>query len=155
MFILGGLYFFSLYLAKWSPIFEILTNYASVVFGAIWLNIFFWLCMLVWVLIMAKWYLINLLIKQFLVIMVLVSGVINFPIIDWDSQKYELFGGYISWPLIELLNAMFWGQATAVKAFIVILFIWSVIWILYTFNFSIPKINVKLEKYKRQNYKSR
>jgi len=151
MFILWGLYFFSLYLAKWSPIFDVLTNYASVIFGEIWLNIFFGLSMLVWVLIISKWYLMNLMIKQFLVVMILVSGIINFPIIDWDTSKYQQFWGYISWPLIELLSAMFWGQATAIKSFVVILFIASVAWILYTFNFSLPKINVKLEKYKNRS----
>jgi len=153
MFILGGLYFFSLYLAKWSPIFEILTNYASVVFWEIWLNIFFGLCMLVWILIISKGYLMNLLIKQFLVVMILVSWIINFPIIDWDTNKYESFWWYISWPLIELLNAMFGAQATAVKSFVVILFVGSVVRVLYTFNFSIPKINVKLERYKRSKAK--
>ncbi|HKL43902.1 MAG TPA: DNA translocase FtsK [Candidatus Absconditabacterales bacterium] len=153
MFILGGLYFFSLYLAKGSPIFEILTNYASVVFGEIGLNIFFGLCMLVGILIISKGYLMNLLIKQFLVVMILVSGIINFPIIDGDTNKYESFGGYISWPLIELLNAMFGAQATAVKSFVVILFVGSVVRVLYTFNFSIPKINVKLERYKRSKAK--
>jgi len=65
----------------------------------------------------------NLIIKQFLVVMILVSGIINFPIIDGDTSKYQQFGGYISWPLIELLSAMFGGQSTAVKSFVVILFI--------------------------------
>ena len=148
MIALWWLYFFSLYLANWSPVFDILTNYASIVFGEIGLNIFFWLSMLVWILMIAKWYMMNLLVKQFLVVMILVSGIINFPIIDWDTSKYQQFGWYISWPLIELLNAMFGGQATAVKSFVVILFIWVIARVLYTFNFSLPKINVKLEKYK-------
>ncbi len=148
MIALWWLYFFSLYLANWSPVFDILTNYASIVFGEIGLNIFFWLSMLVWILVISKWYMMNLIIKQFLVVMILVSGIINFPIIDWDTSKYQQFGGYISWPLIELLSAMFGGQSTAVKSFVVILFIWVVAWVLYTFNFSLPKINVKLEKYK-------
>ncbi len=151
MFILWWLYFFSLYLAQWSPVLDVLTNYASIVFGEIWLNIFFGLCMLIWMLIVSKWYLINLLIKQFVVVMVLVSGIINFPIIDGDTTKYQAFGWYISWPLIEILNAMFGSQAVAVKSFIIILFIGSVAWVLYTFNFSLPKINVKLEKYKRKH----
>lgn len=149
MVILGWLYFFSLYLANWSPIFEILTNYASIAFWAIWLNIFFGLCILVGILILSKWYLMNLLIKQFLLMMMLLSGIINFPIIDWDINKYQSFWWYLSWPLIELLNLMFGSQPTAVKSFIVILLVACVIWILYTLNFSIPKINLKLEKYSK------
>jgi len=91
----------------------------------------------------------NLLIKQFLIVMMLVSGVLNFPIIDGDVSKYQTFGGYLSWPLIELLNLMFGSQATAVKSFIVVLLIVAVVRILYTFNFSLPKINLKLEKYSK------
>ncbi|HOG15533.1 MAG TPA: DNA translocase FtsK, partial [Candidatus Absconditabacterales bacterium] len=147
MIILGGLYFFSLYLAEGSPIFELLTNYASVAFGEIGLNVFFGLCILVGILILYKGYLMNLLIKQFLIMMMLVSGVLNFPIIDGEISKYQSFGGYLSWPLIELLNLMFGSQATAVKSFIVVLLIATLVWILYTFNFSLPKINFKLEKY--------
>jgi len=154
MFILWWLYFFSLYLANWSPIFDILTNYASVAFWEIWLNIFFGLCILVGILILSKWYLMNLLIKQFLLLMMLLSGIINFPIIDWDISKYQSFGWYISWPLIELLNVMFGSQPTAVKSFIVILLIACIIWILYTLNFSIHKINLKLEKYSKPKAKS-
>jgi len=149
MIVLWGLYFFSLYLAKWSPVFDILTNYASVAFGEIWLNVFFGLSILVWILILYKGYLMNLLIKQFLIVMMLVSGVLNFPIIDGDVSKYQTFGGYLSWPLIELLNLMFGSQATAVKSFIVVLLIVAVVRILYTFNFSLPKINLKLEKYSK------
>ncbi|HRU50204.1 MAG TPA: DNA translocase FtsK [Candidatus Absconditabacterales bacterium] len=149
MIILGGLYFFSLYLAEGSPIFELLTNYASVAFGEIGLNVFFGLCILVGILILYKGYLMNLLIKQFLIVMMLVSGVLNFPIIDGEISKYQSFGGYLSWPLIELLNLMFGHQATAVKSFIIVLLIATVVWILYTFNFSLPKINLKLEKYSK------
>ena len=147
MIILWWLYFFSLYLAKWSPVFEILTNYASIAFGEIWLNIFFGLSVLVGILILYKWYLMNLFIKQFLLIMVLISGILNFPIIDWDTSKYQSFWWYLSWPLIEILNLMFWSQATAVKSFVIILLVCSIIRVLYTFNFSLPKINLKLEKY--------
>ncbi|HPC34554.1 MAG TPA: DNA translocase FtsK, partial [Candidatus Absconditabacterales bacterium] len=101
------------------------------------------------ILILYKGYLMNLLIKQFLIVMMLVSGVLNFPIIDGEISKYQSFGGYLSWPLIELLNLMFGHQATAVKSFIIVLLIATVVWILYTFNFSLPKINLKLEKYSK------
>jgi len=44
---------------------------------------------------------------------------------------------------------MFGSQAIAVKSFVVILLVCTVVWVLYTFNFSIPKINLKLEKYNK------
>lgn len=48
---------------------------------------------------------------------------------------------------------MFGGQATAIKVFIVILFVVLVGWILYTFNFSLPKINVKVKHERRPKAK--
>jgi uncharacterized membrane protein YfhO len=44
---------------------------------------------------------------------------------------------------------IFGSQPTAVKSFVVILLISCIIWVLYTFNFSIPKLNFKLEKYSK------
>jgi len=50
---------------------------------------------------------------------------------------------------------MFGWSAVAIKAFIIILLIGTVIWILYSFNFSLPKLNLKMETYKepKQNTK--
>lgn len=39
---------------------------------------------------------------------------------------------------------MFGGQTLAIKAFIVILFVSLVAWILYLFNFSLPKLNINI-----------
>jgi len=146
MVVLWWLFFFSFYLAKWSPIFDLLVKYASIPFGEIWLFVFFWLCVLVWILILVKGYLMNLLLRQFLVILMLVSAVLNFPILDSWASNFQDYWWYISWPIFWLLKMMFGNQVTAIKAFVIILLIWSVIWILYTFNFSLPKINFKVER---------
>lgn len=37
---------------------------------------------------------------------------------------------------------MFGGQAIAVKGFVIVLFVAIFIWILYTLNFTLPKINI-------------
>lgn len=60
-------------------------------------------------------------------------------------MSYDQLGWFISRPVIFLLHKMFGWQAIATKAFIIILFILLVGRILYTFNFSIPKINLKKE----------
>ncbi|MBU1758534.1 hypothetical protein KKG31_05285 [Patescibacteria group bacterium] len=39
---------------------------------------------------------------------------------------------------------MFGGKAVAVKVFVILILIATVIWILYSLNFSLPKINIKL-----------
>ncbi len=87
----------------------------------------------------------KLLIRQFIIVIIIISAVINFPIIDWDVTKYEKLGGYISWPLIALLQLMFWWKSVATKAFIIILLILAIVWILYSFNFSLPNISLKSE----------
>lgn len=143
MLIIWILYFFSLSLAEGSPVFDFMTNYAKIAFGEIWLNIFFGLCIVVWILIMAKWYLMRLLIKQFLIIMLLVSWLLNFSIIDWSSTSYQANGWFLSWPLIRIFDSMFGWQSVAVKTIIIVLFVLTIAWILYTFNFSLPKISLQ------------
>ena len=143
MLILGVLYFFSFYLAKWSPIFDFLTQYAKIAFGAIWLNIFFALCILVGILILIKWYFIRLLIKQFLIVMVLISAILNFPVLDSTGTTYQEAGWFLSWPVLWILENMFGWKLVAVKTFVIILFALCIWWVLYTFNFSLPKITLQ------------
>jgi DNA segregation ATPase FtsK/SpoIIIE, S-DNA-T family len=92
---------------------------------------------------MAKGHLMKLLIRQFMIMIIIISAVINFPIIDGDVAKYEKFWWYISWPVIALLQVMFGGKAIATKSFIIILLILAIIWILYSLNFSFPTISLK------------
>ena len=89
--VLGSLFFFSLYFAEGSPVIMFLRTYASIAFGEVGLYVFFALCFLVGILIMAKGHLMKLLIRQFMVMMMIISAVINFPIIDGDVAKYEKF----------------------------------------------------------------
>lgn len=104
---------------------------------------------------MAKGYLMKLVIRQFMVIIVIISAVINFPIIDGDVAKYEKFWWYISWPVIALLQVMFGGKAIATKSFIIILLILAIIWILYSLNFSFPNISLKTESKPKSSPKAR
>jgi DNA segregation ATPase FtsK/SpoIIIE, S-DNA-T family len=143
MLVLGILYFFSFFLAKESPIFSFLTEYAKIPFGEIWLNIFFGLCIVVGILILLKWYLIKLLIKQFLVFMILISAILNFPVLDDTGVKYQEAGGFFSRPILWALDNMFGENPSAIKIFIIILFALCLWWILYTFNFSLPKITIQ------------
>lgn len=78
-----------------------------------------------------------------MIMIIIISAVINFPIIDGDVAKYEKFWWYISWPVIALLQVMFGGKAIATKSFIIILLILAIIWILYSLNFSFPTISLK------------
>lgn len=87
--VLGGLFFFSLSFADNSPLLGVLKELASMPFGEIGLYIFFALCVLIGIVIMAKGYLMKLLIRQFILTMIVISAILNFPIIDGDMTKYE------------------------------------------------------------------
>ncbi len=124
-------------------------------FGEVWLYVFFALCFFVGIIIMAKGYLMKLVLRQFMVIMVIISAVINFPIIDGDVTRYEKLWWYISWPVIAVLQVMFGHKAIATKAFIIILLILAIARILYSFNFSLPKINLQIDKAPKKKVEGR
>ena len=84
--------------------------------------------------------------RQFILMMIIISAILNFPIIDGDVTKYEKLWWYLSWPVIALLNLMFGGKSIAIKAFIIILLIILIVWILYSLNFSFPNISLKMEE---------
>lgn len=77
--------------------------------------------------------------------MFVLSAILNFPIIDWDVAKYEKYGGYISWPIIYFLDLIFGHNNIAIKALIIILLILVIVRILYSFNFSLPRISLQSE----------
>lgn len=107
--------------------------------------IFFALSVVVGGMILAKGHLMKLLIKQFLTVMMVVSAVLNFAIIDGEPVKYEKLGGYISWPIIYALQEIF-NNTLAVKVFIILMLLGCVAWILWTFNVSLPKIHINLKE---------
>ncbi len=88
-------------------------------------------------------------IKQSVLFIVFISAILNFEIInDWiklstSTNKFKELGGYISRPILWILNNMFGGQANAIKILIIILFILLIIWILYSRNISLPKVQLK------------
>jgi hypothetical protein len=77
--ILGVIFFFSKFAAPEAPIFSFLSNYASIAFGNWGLSVFFSLCILIGILMLRKGYLMKTLMKQFVLIMFSISGILNFP----------------------------------------------------------------------------
>lgn len=132
-----------------------LRTYASIAFGEVGLYVFFAFCFFVGIVIMIKGHLMKLLIRQFMVMMVIISAVINFPIIDGDLWKYEKLWWYISRPIIALLQVMFGGKSIATKSFIIILLILAIVWVFYSLNFTFPNISLKTEKKPKSATKSK
>lgn len=156
--LLGFLYFFSFSLAQESPLFKILTEYASIAFWWIGLNIFFILAIICWFVIIFRGYLMQTVIKQSILVMLFISAIVNFPIIDSelslssDITRFSELWGYISRPILWILDNMFGGKADAIKILIIISFILLLIRILYSRNFRLPKVKLKqYEKPKKEN----
>ena len=56
--------------------------------------------------------------------------------------------------MLFILDALFGGKAVAVKVFVILILIGTVVWILYKFNFSLPKINIKLAEDEKSTARS-
>lgn len=117
-------------------------QYARIVLGDIGVSVFFALCIVAWLMILAKGYLMKVILRWFVSLLVILSAIFNFPLIDWENGRYEAFWWYLSYPVLWVLDKMFGGQAIAVKRFVIVLFVAILIWILYTLNFTLPKINI-------------
>jgi hypothetical protein len=109
--ILGAIFFFSKIMAPDAPIFKFLSENASIAFGQQGLLVFFALCIVLGLLILFKGYLMKTLIKQFILLMFVVSGILNFQAMNGESGssivnriKSADYGGYVSRPLIKILE---------------------------------------------------
>jgi type IV secretory pathway VirB2 component (pilin) len=142
LFTLWWLYFFSLFLAQGSPVLVFFQQYARIVLWDIGVSVFFALCIVAGLMILAKGYLMKVILRWFVSLLVILSAIFNFPLIDGETGRYEAFGWYLSYPVLWILDMMFGGQAIAVKGFVIVLFVAILIWILYTLNFTLPKINI-------------
>lgn len=104
------------------------------------------------VLVLVKGHLINILTKQFLIFMLLISAVLNFPVLDDPkANTYTDEGGFISWPIFYLLEKGFGADnPMAIKGVIIALLVVLIVWIFYKFNIPvpIPRVNIRLPEQK-------
>ena len=152
--LIGALFFFAKQFAPDAPILWRLSKWTSYAFGETGLVVFFILCVLVWLFILCKGYLMKTLIKQFACLMFLTSGILNFQAIEegWNSlvnwTQSIHHGWYCSWPLYWLLESIFGQSKLAIQILIVLMLLWVVAWVLYVLNVKLPKlpkINVERE----------
>lgn len=89
--------------------------------------------------------------------LVLLSGVLNFPVLDDDKVSYVTGGGYISWPLFYVLEQVFWAEnAMAIKVIVVFFCIGLLVRILYRFRvpLSVPRVKIKLPQQKKREIRA-
>ena len=142
---LGVLYFFSRAMAQGSPVFEFFTKYSKIAFWEVWLLFFFWLCIVIGLLILAKGHLTKFLVKYFFSVLMLTSAWLNIRLRDITTPiKWLENWGYFSRPLIRLLERGLKNETgsyiTAIKAIVIVLLVLLVGYLLYIFNVRLPKL---------------
>ena len=157
--ILWLLFFFAKQFAPDAPILWRFSKATSYAFGETWLVVFFILCILVWLFILLKGYLMKTFVKQFVCLMILTSSVLNFQAIEewwntlvkWSDSVHHW--GYCSYPIYWILEAIFGPAKLAIQILIILMLIGVVARVLYTLNVKLPKlpkINVEREEAPKQ-----
>lgn len=84
--------------------------------------------------------------KQYLIMLMLVSALLNFPILDNPEIAFTDMGGYISRPIFRILTWALGSNPLAIKALVVGMFVIMIIWIFYKFNIPVhlPRVNLSL-----------
>lgn len=82
--------------------------------------------------------------NQFLILLFIISAIFNFQVLDNPQLPYEQFWWYFSRPLLWVLDSMFGGQATAIKAFTLLLLVCRIGWVIYSHNFKLPSMTIRI-----------
>lgn len=78
--------------------------------------------------------------KQFIILSMVISAILNFPVLEEQSIAYAEYGGYIGWPILRVLQQIFGENPFAIKAIIVVLALWIIAWIIWAFNIPVPRL---------------
>ena len=141
MIVVGALYFFSVSFAQDSPILGLFNRIITLLVGEIGIHIFFGLAILSGVLILVKQVLTKTIVKQFVILSMIISAILNFPVLEEQSIAYQQYGGYIGRPILWLLQRIFGAENPfAIKAIIVLLALVPIARIIRTFNIPVPKL---------------
>lgn len=86
-----------------------------------------------------------------MILLILLSTLLNFPVLDDPKQLYTSRWGYISWPVFRGLAQAFGNNAMATKSMVIALFAILVIRIFYKFNIPvpIPRLNIRMPEQKQ------
>lgn len=146
--VIWWLYFFALFFADGSPILEVANKVFSVILGEQWLSVFFLLCVLAGVGVLLKQGMIGTTIKQWILATILVSAILNFPLLaEGGKQLLNMkeclaHGWYMSWPVLWLLQRVFGDANTgASKIIIIVMAAALVVRIFRAWNMKLPNLS--------------
>lgn len=70
----------------------------------------------------------------------IISAILNFPVLEEQSMRYQEYGGYIGRPILWALQRIFGDNPFAIKAIIVLFAVGIIIWIIWAFNIPVPRL---------------
>lgn len=136
------LYIFTYFFAPETPIAWLMSKVWNMIYWEKWTIYIAFLWLFYFLAIYNKSYLIKSISNKFFLLSIFVSSIINFPVVENISADYVNYGGYISSWLIEILRLMFGDNIPAIKLLCLLCLIASIIWLIFTLNIDLPKVNV-------------
>ena len=145
--IFGIIYIACYFFAETSPLFTTLQLLGSYIYGLQGM-LFIAVCALLYgILSFYRPWLISQWAKQFLLLSVFVSGIVNFGLLSDNTLKYSEYWGYISAPLLEIGKVLFATNIIIIQGIIIIWLIATIVRILMSTNIelpSFPKVDFKV-----------
>lgn len=123
------LYFFSYFFAPDAPIINFLHQNVSFAFGDVGTFPFFVVAGVTGLLILRRGQMMRTWFKVFFTVVMLLSALLNFPVLSNVESTYQSNGGYVSWPLLWLIKQLFGDSVAATKILIVLLTLMALVWI--------------------------
>lgn|GEM_PF-3362040 len=78
--------------------------------------------------------------KQFIILSMVISAILNFPVLEEQGVAYQEYGGYIGRPILRILQRIFGENPFAIKAIIVVLALGVIVWIIRAFQIPVPRL---------------
>ena len=138
----GVLYLFCLIVAKSSPLFAALTSVGNIVVGQIGSMATALLLVGFGSICIARGSLIATFTKQLVAINILISALLNFPLIANPVASWTQHGGYLSRPLLQLLQQLFGKNLLAIQIVVIAAIIGVIIRRLVTLQLQLPTVSL-------------
>lgn len=141
------IYFFCYFFVPEAPLFWLIQDVWQAIVGELGLTISMWLAFVLGLLYLKKDQNIVSCVKWSALLVVFISTLLNGSAIEKDTLPYLEQGGYISWPLIQLLKMWFGSDPMAIQSISIILIIIVLVMLVYQLNVSVslPSINIKYQ----------
>ena len=138
-------YFFCLLFVPDAPIFGIIQEVWQAIVGTTGLTIMMWLLWILWILYLKKDQVIVWAVKRSVVLTIMLSTLLNGTAINQNPLPYLQQWGYISRPIVQVLQIAFGSDPMAIQTIAIVGILVSIAFIIYQLNVkvSLPNISVQ------------